>query len=64
MQERGFGRRLDTYGATQDEIVTAVDELLADSALKARMTEISRQLQAAPAQERAADVVEQLADGT
>ena len=64
VEELGFGRRLETYGATQDEIVAAVDALLADNALKARMAEISGRLQAAPAQEKAADVVERLAGVT
>ena len=64
VQELGFGRRLDTYGATQEEIVAAVDDLLADTDLKARMAAISHDLQAAPAQERAADVVERLTNAT
>ena len=64
VQELGFGRRLETYGATQEEIVAAVDDLLADTALKVRMAAISHDLRAAPAQERAADVVERLAKAT
>ena len=32
VQELGYGRRLATYGASQDEIVAAVNDLLADSA--------------------------------
>jgi UDP:flavonoid glycosyltransferase YjiC (YdhE family) len=64
VQELGFGRRLDTYGATQEDIVTVVDQLLADTDLRVRMAAISQGLRAAPAQERAADVVERLANAT
>jgi len=64
VQELGFGRRLETYGATQEEIVAVVDDLLADEDLRVRMAAISQDLQAAPAQERAADVVERLAKAT
>ncbi|WP_401000189.1 glycosyltransferase [Agromyces sp. GXQ0307] len=36
VDERGYGRRLDTYGFTPDELRRAVTELLADDALRAR----------------------------
>ena len=45
VDERGFGRRLDTYGATDDQIVEAVESLLADDEMKARLASISQQLQ-------------------
>jgi UDP:flavonoid glycosyltransferase YjiC (YdhE family) len=60
IHETGFGRRLDTYGHTPDQLRAAVDELLADDALAARLAEVSKTLQAAPGTVRAADLIEQL----
>jgi MGT family glycosyltransferase len=60
IDETGFGRRLDTYGHTPEQLRDAVDELLADEALAARLREVSRALQAAPGTVRAADLIEQL----
>ena len=37
VHELGFGRRLDTYGFDDDELIGAVDRLLADEALHRRM---------------------------
>ncbi|GAA1058739.1 glycosyltransferase [Agromyces bracchium] len=36
VDEQGYGRRLDTYGFTADELRAAVTEILADDALRAR----------------------------
>jgi MGT family glycosyltransferase len=60
IHETGFGRRLDTYGHTPEQLRGAVDELLADDALAARLAEVSRELQAAPGTVRAADLIEQI----
>jgi MGT family glycosyltransferase len=60
IDETGFGRRLDTYGHTPEQLRAAVDELLADDALAARLAQVSRALQAAPGTVRAADLIEQL----
>jgi MGT family glycosyltransferase len=60
IDETGFGRRLDTYGHTPQQLRGAVDELLADDALAARLAAVSRTLQAAPGTVRAADLIEQL----
>jgi MGT family glycosyltransferase len=57
VDEMGFGRRLDTYGATDDQIVEAVESLLVDDEMKARLASISQQLKGAPAQHAAADLV-------
>ena len=58
IQETGFGIRLDTYGHEPPELPAAVDRLLADEALHARLAGLSRRLQAAPGTARAADLIE------
>ena len=40
VDELGFGRRLPTYSFTDDELIGAVDELLADTALRRRVAEV------------------------
>ena len=40
IDELGFGVRLDTYGFADDELTGAVDRLLADTELRARLAEI------------------------
>jgi UDP:flavonoid glycosyltransferase YjiC (YdhE family) len=59
--ETGLGRRLDTYRFADGELLSAVDELLADDALRERLGGISQRLQASPGTERAADLIERLA---
>jgi MGT family glycosyltransferase len=59
--ETGFGVRLSTYGFEDAELVSAVDRLLADGALRGRMAEISARLSADPGTERAADLIERVA---
>jgi MGT family glycosyltransferase len=61
--EAGLGRRLDTYGFADAELPAAIDALLADDALAARLAGVSRRLQAAPGTERAADVILRVAGG-
>jgi UDP:flavonoid glycosyltransferase YjiC (YdhE family) len=61
VHETGFGIRLDTYGFADDELLGAVDRLLADDALHHRMRTIAARLQADPGVVRAAGLVERLA---
>jgi MGT family glycosyltransferase len=61
VDETGFGVRLATYAFEDDELVTAIDRLLADSALAERMARLATAAQAAPGTVRAADLVERLA---
>ena len=63
MQETGFGRRLDTYRHDPEELTGAIDELLEDSELAARLDKLSRRLQQAPGTVRAADLIERIASG-
>ena len=48
IDETGFGRRLATYDFRDDELTDAIDELLADRALKRRLAAIASRLQAEP----------------
>jgi MGT family glycosyltransferase len=58
VHETGVGIRLDTYGHAPEELSGAVDALLADQALAARLDAISRRLRAASGTETAADAIE------
>jgi MGT family glycosyltransferase len=61
MQETGFGRRLDTYRHEPEELTDAIDELLEDGELEARLARLSRRLQQSPGTVRAADRIERVA---
>ncbi len=61
LQETGFGVRLSTYTFADDELTSAMDRLLADRALHARMAAIARRLQAHPGTVRAASLIERVA---
>jgi UDP:flavonoid glycosyltransferase YjiC (YdhE family) len=61
VHETGFGRRLETYGFADDELTGAIEALLADVPLRARMTSIATRIQAAAGTVRAADLIEQVA---
>jgi MGT family glycosyltransferase len=57
IDETGFGRRLDTYRHEPAELQGAIDELLADEPLAARLAEVSAHLQSQAGTERAADLI-------
>ena len=59
--ETGYGARLPTYEAEADELLGAIDGLLADRALSERLHAISTRLQMAPGTVEAARLIEQLA---
>jgi MGT family glycosyltransferase len=61
IDETGFGRRLPTYDFRDDELTDAIDELLADAALRRRLASIATRLQANPGTVRAADLIERVA---
>ena len=63
VHDTGFGMRLDTYGHTRDELFGAIDGLLADESLRARLAAASLRLQRAPGTELAAALIERLASG-
>ncbi|MFN8160845.1 MAG: glycosyltransferase [Solirubrobacterales bacterium] len=60
IHETGFGRRLDTYGHEPSELRDAVDGLLADRDLAARLGALSARLREARGSERAADLIANL----
>ena len=62
IDETGFGTRLSTYGFEAGEMTGAIDRLLADSALRERLDAVSARLRSRPGTERAAGLLERLAD--
>jgi MGT family glycosyltransferase len=61
VHETGFGRRLATYDFDDDELLAAIDALLADEGLLARLDRASARIKAANGTVRAADLIERLA---
>jgi MGT family glycosyltransferase len=56
--ELGFGRRLPTYSFSDAEFLGAVDELLADSALRQRMQDVGAAIRARNGLHHGANVIE------
>ena len=56
----GFGVRLDTYAHAPAELTGAIDRLLADEALHARLATTSKRLQSRPGTVAAADRIQAL----
>jgi MGT family glycosyltransferase len=61
VDELGFGVRLPTYAFEPDDMRHAIERLLTDADLRARMDAIARRLQAAPGTVRAAGLIERVA---
>jgi UDP:flavonoid glycosyltransferase YjiC (YdhE family) len=61
MDELGFGLRLETYAFEDHELKTALDRLLADSRLRARMAAEGLRIRANDGKQKAADLIETLA---
>lgn len=61
VQEMGYGVRLSTYGFFDEELTGAVDRLLADIGLRARLAAMSARIQGASGTKRAAALIEQVA---
>jgi MGT family glycosyltransferase len=61
VHETGFGIRLSTYEFEEADLLGAVDRLLGDATLSARMASIAERVQASPGTERAAGLIERLA---
>jgi MGT family glycosyltransferase len=59
--ETGFGFRLATYTFEESELTTAIDTLLGNDDLSARMAAIAAESQASPGTEKAAGLIERLA---
>jgi UDP:flavonoid glycosyltransferase YjiC (YdhE family) len=56
----GFGRRLSTYGFEDAELTGAIDALLADRALGARLAAMSERIKSTSGTVRAADLIERV----
>ena len=61
IDETGLGRRLSTYGFRDEELTDAIDELLADEPLAARLAAMSARIKASNGTVRAADLIERIA---
>jgi UDP:flavonoid glycosyltransferase YjiC (YdhE family) len=61
VDETGFGRRLATYDFRDEELTAAIDDLLADTALRSRMASIAARMQSTAGTVRAADLIERVA---
>jgi UDP:flavonoid glycosyltransferase YjiC (YdhE family) len=62
MHELRLGRRLDTYEHEPAELIAAIESLLGDPVLAARLSGISRRLQAESGTARAADLIGKLVE--
>ena len=61
IDETGFGVRLPAYDFSDDALIGAIDRLLADWVLAARLAAVSARLRANPGTVRAADLIERVA---
>jgi MGT family glycosyltransferase len=61
IDETGFGVRLPTYSFGDGDLPAAIDRLLADRDLAGRLAKVSKRLQANTGNERAAELIEQVA---
>ena len=61
VHETGFGERVATYSFTDEEISSAIDRLLSDAELQARLAAASERLRARPGNVMAADLIERVA---
>jgi UDP:flavonoid glycosyltransferase YjiC (YdhE family) len=61
MDELGLGIRLAPYEVEAAELTAAIDRLLADEALTARLRSLSQRLRATPGTVRATDLIERVA---
>jgi len=58
--ETGFGVRLDTYRFADGELRSAIDQLLGDHELRARVDAVGARVRASDGVTRAADLIEAL----
>lgn len=61
VHERGYGRRLSTYGFTADELRAAIDEQLGDAAYVEKVRAAGEAIRARDGLRRAADALERVA---
>ncbi|MGN6635224.1 MAG: glycosyltransferase [Oryzihumus sp.] len=63
MAETGFGVRLDTYAFTEAQMRSAIDRLLGDEPLRARLAQVWAQIRSGDGASRAAALIAALAAG-
>jgi UDP:flavonoid glycosyltransferase YjiC (YdhE family) len=61
VHELGFGVRLPAYDFEDDQMTSAIDRLLADRSLSARLATMSARINANPGTVKAADLIERVA---
>jgi UDP:flavonoid glycosyltransferase YjiC (YdhE family) len=61
MDELGFGRRLSTYTFSEEEMNSALEDLLGDSELTQRMAVMAAGIQSREGTTKGADVIESVA---
>jgi len=61
IHETGFGIRLDTYAHEPEQLLGAIEALLANGKLRQRLGALSARLQQSPGTVKAAGVIEELA---
>jgi MGT family glycosyltransferase len=60
MQELGYGLRLATYDSSDDELIGAVDGLLADETLRSNLDELGERIRDQRGVRKAADLIEEV----
>ncbi|WP_424529671.1 glycosyltransferase [Sphaerisporangium viridialbum] len=63
IDELGYGVRLSTYAFTDEELVGALDRLIGDTGLRARLAEAGEEIRRRDGLRKAADLIERTADG-
>jgi MGT family glycosyltransferase len=61
IDDTGYGAKLPRYTWTDDQMWSTIDRLLTDAAMKARLAEVSRSMQAAKGTEKAARIIGDIA---
>jgi UDP:flavonoid glycosyltransferase YjiC (YdhE family) len=64
IDELGYGVRLSTYTFTDEELTGALDGLLGDTGLRARLAEAGKEIRRRDGLRKAADLIEDTATGT
>jgi len=60
VHETGFGRRLSTYGFTDEELLGAVEDLLADTTLRERAARVGAAIRGRDGLRRGAEIIERV----
>jgi len=61
IDDTGYGAKLPRYTWTDDQLWATIDRLITDPAMKARLAEVSRSMQAAKGTEKAAGIIADIA---